>query len=123
SNGINAGYVSSEGYFDGTKFKTDLNADEVMQKNLKDFFASLKKQKWKYAVIEITSKNIEKKIYKGIELDSGVITNILGVEQLYGGWESYAATKLDFINYISNNGLLVINGEDKRVIDWISLKG
>ncbi len=120
SSGKSVGYLSSLGYsYDGIKESSDLDANNITRKNLLDVLAKMVSSKVEIGIIEITSKNLTKGIYKDLSLDSGIITNIIGDPENYKTWDQYANTKIDFIKMIAHNGFLVLNGDESDVVSWL----
>lgn len=121
SNDKKVATISSQGItFSEKEIFTDVNANNVTKPEIKDFFKQINSEKYEFAVVEITSKMIQRDIFEGVSLDSGAITNVEGDRTHWYSWEEYANTKVEFIKMIKENGFLVVNGEELDAVDWFS---
>lgn len=119
--GYNTGFVSSIGYSTGdSNLYYDANANGISAGDLNTLLYEMVKNGVGVAIVEVTSKNLKKNIYRGVELDSGIITNInFNNPEFYKNFEEYAQTKINFINSLKDYGLLVLNQTDNGVL-WLN---
>jgi UDP-N-acetylmuramyl tripeptide synthase len=121
--GFKVAYLTSDGYsVDGESDFKDYKANHIKSNVFKELAKSAMYEGADFFVVEMTSKNIRKKVYSEILLDAAVITNIIGDPENYKNWEIYAETKFEFIKLIDEGGLLVINGEDPDIHEWLGFK-
>lgn len=118
------GLLSSFGYTtDMENFKSDYSADKLEAGTIHKILNEMVKNGLNFAVVELTPNNLRSKVYDGLALDSGVITNIVHNEPEYRSFDEYAKNKLDFINKIRNEGYLVLHYHDDNIANWMNSSG
>jgi UDP-N-acetylmuramyl tripeptide synthase len=121
--GFRVAYLTSDGYsLDGETDYKDYRANHIKANVFKELIKNVMYEGVDFFIVEMTSKNIRKKVYTDILLDAAVITNIIGDPENYKNWEMYAETKFEFIKLVDEGGLLVINGEDPDIHEWLEFK-
>ncbi|GAB4284466.1 MAG: UDP-N-acetylmuramoyl-L-alanyl-D-glutamate--2,6-diaminopimelate ligase [Candidatus Dojkabacteria bacterium] len=116
--------LTSQGLaFSEEEIEPDITANSVQKSELKEIIKQVNAQDYDFLILEITSKNIQRKTYPNIILDSGIITNIEGDTTHWKFWQEYAETKVEFIKMIKENGLLVVNGEGVDAVEWLRKNG
>lgn len=119
--GKRVGYISSINYSpDGESFYNDLSADSADSNDIINLLNEMSKREVDVALVEMPSQGLATGKYDDIVLDSGIITNIDGFDKnVSDKWDDYAENKLNFINRIKDEGLLVFNGDDLKGRDWL----
>lgn len=120
-NGAKVAFLSSEGYsVDGENINDSFSSDNITPAAFRDMLLALDEFAPDFFVIEMSARNIARDLFKNMDLDAGVITNVIGDTQNFKAWQSLADTKVEFMKMISSEGLLVVNGEDQNVVTWLS---
>lgn len=119
--GKRVGYISSINYSaDGENLYNDLSADSINSNDLINLLNEMSKREVDVAIVEMPVKGISEGAYGDIVLDSGIITNIDGFDRnVSERWDEYTQNKLNFINRIKDEGLLIFNGDDIKGRDWL----
>lgn len=119
--GFKSTYISSNGYtFDGVTVKNDQTANTMDSAFLQKFIKGSLKNDIQYILIEVTTAGILRGVYDQIAFDSGLITNMFYDDsEFYKSIEEYAETKLNFINSIKNQGMLVTFNHSDFFDEWL----
>lgn len=121
SNGYKVSLINSIGSSHLGEIDREENSQKLSKYSLNKFIKKASDSNSHFVVLEMSSKNINKRIFKDIELDSGVITNVYPTPN-YDSWTEYAATKLGFIKLIGSGGVLVIGNDDPYFAEWLNKK-
>jgi len=119
------GLISSLGYLIGNdEIISDIKANNIQPGDIHDILGKMVNAGIEYVILEVTSNNLKLGNYEGINFDSGIITNISSSNPAsYKKWEDYASTKLNFINKIKDEGLVVIYNQHHEISEWLNKNG
>jgi UDP-N-acetylmuramoyl-L-alanyl-D-glutamate--2,6-diaminopimelate ligase len=122
--GIKAAYISTiSAKIDGKYYDTGFHVTSPDPWVLPKFLKIMVDKKTEFVVLETTSQGLEQKRTALIPFDSSVITNIKSDHLDYHGtWENYAKAKYIIVKKTKNNGLVVLNKDDKESAVWLNQK-
>lgn len=123
SNGYRVASLSSKGNsIDGMNVEKEINSDNISKSQFRDLSKKAEKNGCQFFIVEMHIDKIKDNVFADVDLDTGIITNIVGEDEKYESWGKYAAHKLDFIKKIINKGLLIVNGDEEKSVAWLGQK-
>lgn len=119
-NNIKVGMLSSLGLYDQDgEIDGGMSANDVQESQLIDLVNDAAENGFEMFILEVTTKNIKSGVFDRFRFDAGILTNILHHDKdLYSDWNEYAELKLQSINLIKDEGLLVTEASEE-LINWL----
>lgn len=122
-NNVKVGMLSSLGLYDQNEgIDNEISANNIQESQIVDIVNDAAENGFEMFILEVTSKNIKSGVFDRFRFDAGILTNILHHDKdLYSDWDEYAELKLQFINLIKDEGILVTDATEE-LTDWLKSK-
>ena len=115
AHGKKVGMINTiEAVIDGERVPTGLHVTTPDQKDLYKLLSKMKKSGVEIVILETTSHALDQNRIGGIKYDCAVYTNIAWEHMDYHkNYESYLKAKARLIGKVKNNGVVILNKDDK----------
>lgn len=121
--GINNAYIGTIGYYINSEKVSDLNNTTPNILELYNLILDAKSRGAKYIVMEVSSHSLKEKRIDGIRFDICAFTNLTRDHLDYHKtMENYLNEKKKILDYLKEDGIMVINNDDKYSFNFMKDK-
>lgn len=123
-NNFKVAYLSTiSAKINGVEYETGLHVTSPDPWILPKFLRLMVQKNVEFIVLEVTSQGLVQNRTIMIPFDASVITNIKSDHLDYHeSWGNYAEAKFKIIENTKDNGLIVLNKDDRKSAKWLSKK-